>query len=691
MILPPARAPPIGPTPYHPNVATSARLRRLLIGRAIRTEQGGQELGRIRAIAAMASDTLSSNAYATQEILIVLAAGGFGLYRYGPAVAVAVVVIFTAIVAAYRHTVRQYPGGGADYQVAAKNIGPRSAALVGSAMLIDFCLTLAVSVAAIVDLLISVAPSVADHQELWGIGLVAVLALLGLRGRSGFDAVLHVGAHLFVVSVLIMAVTAGLETVFGETPRAASAGYELADPGTSAAGLVLALVIARAFSSGSVAVTGVEAIGTGVPVFRKPRGDNAAAALVIIGVVSMVLFACVTWLALLTGVRVVADHRDLAGDPSGQPQHMVIVQIADAVFGNPVGIAAVVFATALVLLAAGLSAIRSFTALSSVIANDGLLPRQFMARGDRFVHSNGIILLGVAAGLLIYFLGASLTALIQLYVVGAFLALTIGQFGMVRHWNRRLAGPMTDAEHAAAVRARAIAAVAAGVSAVVLTVVLFSKLATGAWIVVVLIPALALAMGAVRAHYANVAYELAPEDAPPAVSTHQVIALILVARIHKPALRAVAYARATRPTSLEAVTVAVDDHEAEQLAVEWESRGLRVPLRVLPSPFREIDTPVLDYVAALRDENPDSLLTIYVPEYVVTHWWEEALHNQSAARLKRRLMSLQNVVVVSVPWQTAAPDTVVRGEADELTIPSGGGVTGMTGALPRIEPGRPPR
>lgn len=639
----------------------------------------------------MASDTLSSNAYATQEILIILAVGGFGLYRFGPAVAAAVVVIFTIIVAAYRHTVRQYPGGGGDYQVAARNLGPRAAALVGSAMLIDFCLTLAVSVAAIVDLLTSVVASVAGDKEIWGVALVVLLTLLGLRGRSGFDSVLHVGAYVFVVSVLVMALTAAVETLLGDAPRAVSADYELADAGASAAGMAVVLVLARAFSSGSVAVTGVEAMGTGVPVFRKPRGDNAATALLLIGSVSMVLFGCVTWLALLTGVRVVGDSAALAGQAAGSPQQMVIVQVADAVFGNQAGVVAVVLATALVLLAAGLSAIRSFTALSSVIAGDGLLPRQFMARGDRFVFSNGIVLLGVAAGLLIWLLGASLTALIQLYVVGAFLALALGQLGMVRHWNERLAGAPAEAERGAMLRARAIAFLAAVVTAVVLTVVLASKLTSGAWIVVVLIPLLALAMGAVRRHYSTVAYELAPEDGRAVEATHEVIALILVARIHKPTLRAVAYARASRPTSLEAVTVAVDDHEAERLQTEWDDRDLRVPLRVLPSPFREIDRPVLEHVAALRAEHPGSLLTVYVPEYVVRHWWEEILHNQSAARLKRRLMSLQNVVVVSVPWQTAASQTAEGRSSDELTIPSAGGITATTGVLPRIEPGEPRR
>jgi hypothetical protein len=252
-----------------------------------------------------------------------------------------------------------------------------------------------------------------------------------------------------------------------------------------------------------------------------------------------------------------------------------------------------------------------------------------------------------------------------------------------------LAGSLPLGEARAARRARGIAAVSAVVSAVVLLLVLSSKLTSGAWIVVLLIPLLAFGMAATRRHYESVSTQMAPRESTVAPA-HQVTALILVSRIHKPTLRALAYARAARPDAIEAVTVSVDESEAQRLAAQWEERRLAVPLHILQSPFREIDTPILSYVSQLRRENPDMLLTIYVPEYVVTHWWEELLHNQSAARLKRRLMALPNVMVVSVPWQMAAAADERAGQS-QAAGPVLGGVTGLTGAMPRIDPDNPPR
>jgi hypothetical protein len=276
------------------------------------------------------------------------------------------------------------------------------------------------------------------------------------------------------------------------------------------------------------------------------------------------------------------------------------------------------------------------------------------AQGDRLVYSNGILLLALAAGALLLAFDASLTTLIQLYVVGVFLALTLGQAGMVRHWTTVLSRNPPSAQRSAARRARAIAVLACAVTGLVLVVVLLSKLTAGAWVVVVLIPTLAWAMRKVRDHYDTVADVMAPQDTVQTDARQSVSALILVSRIHKPTLRAVAYARASRPSTLQAVTVAVDADEAAELQRDWDERQLNVPLEVLDSPYREINSPVMKHVAALRHRDPDGLLMVYVPEYVVDRWWEQLLHNQSAARLKRRLMSLPNVVVVSVPWQLAA-------------------------------------
>jgi hypothetical protein len=397
----------------------------------------------------------------------------------------------------------------------------------------------------------------------------------------------------------------------------------------------------------------------------------------------MVLFASITWLALLTGVRMTADNSDLIGLPEGEPQQTLVVQVVDAVFGSPLLVLPAVLATVLILAAAGMSAFRSFSVLTSILARDGFLPRQLQARGDRLVYSNGIVLLGVAAGLLVWAFGARLTDLIQLYVVGVFLALAVGQLGMARHWRRTLGRRIPPAERSRAQRARAVAVVGTAVTGGVLLVVLVSKFTTGAWVVVLLVPLLAVGMRAIGRHYDTVAYDTAAEERAVTGVSHEVTALILLARIHKPTLRALAYARATRPAVLEAVTVSVDAQEAADLAREWEALRIPVPLVVLESPYREMTSPVVDYVRSLQRAHPERLLTVYVPEFVVDHWWERLLHNQSAARLKRRLTALPDVVVITVPWQRAEDQGA---DARPVT----GGVTGMTAAQPRIDAdGRP--
>jgi amino acid transporter len=662
-------------------VAYIARVKRLLLGRALPTAQKGRETGRAGAVASLGSDALSSNVYATQEILIILAVGGFGLYTYGPAVAACVILVFIVVVAAYRYTVREYPGGGADYDVALRNLGPTPAVAVAAAMLIDFALTLAVSTAAMLDTVVSVLPNLYDARVVLAFAVLAGLTLLSLRGSPATAAILQFGTFAFVAVILLTVIVAAVEVVVGDTPRAASADWETTAAEGGLAGLALLLVLARSFSSGSIAVTGVESVGTGVQNLRQPRGERAAAVLVLIGSISMALFAGITWLALLTGVRTTAESEDLVGLPEGQPQQTVVVQVVDAVFGSAWFVVPAVVATVLILAAAGMSAFRSFSVLSSILARDGFLPRQFLARGDRLVFSNGIVLLGLAAGLLVWAFDASLTNLIQLYVVGVFLALALGQVGMARHWAAQLRRQLAVPERRKAQRARVVADIAAVITSVVLVVVLVSKFTTGAWVVALLVPLAAAAMRATKRHYDTVAYEMAAEERAVTAITSEVVALILVARIHRPTLRALAYARATRPTVLEAVTVAVDSQESAALARQWQDYGIPVQLTILESPYREISTPVIAYVRALQRSDPERLLTIYVPEFVVDHWWERLLHNQSAARLKRSLMALPNVVVVTVPWQRAAAD----GGSPEPTR-SSGGVTGMTAAVPRIVP-----
>jgi hypothetical protein len=394
-----------------------------------------------------------------------------------------------------------------------------------------------------------------------------------------------------------------------------------------------------------------------VPSFRKPKARNAATTLLLLGVISMTMFVSITWLALTTGVKVTNDPADLVGLPEGQPQKTVIVQIAQAVFGSfDIGVLIVSLATALILALAANTAFNGFPVLGSILARDGYLPRQLHTRGDRLSYSNGIIILALAAIVLVIVFQADVSSLIQLYIIGVFVAFTLGQIGMLKHWNRELRRGPSAEEARRMRRSRAINAIGAALTGLVLVIVLVAKFMQGAWIVVVAMPVIFLIMQAIHRHYDRVREEIAVGDEVHFTLPSRVHGIVLVSKLHKPTLRALAYARATRHDTLEALTVDVDPTETAALRTDWERREIPVTLRVIESPYREITRPIIDYVKRLRRESPRDLVTVYVPEYVVGHWWEQLLHNQSALRLKTRLLFAPGVMVVSVPWQLVSSE-----------------------------------
>jgi hypothetical protein len=446
----------------------------------------------------------------------------------------------------------------------------------------------------------------------------------------------------------------------GHEVREESADFQLVAEQVDLAGFALIFLVLRAFSSGCAALTGVEAISNGVPAFRRPKSKNAATTLLMMGLIAVTMFSGIVLLALQTGVRV-AEHpdRDLVGAPPGYEQKTVIGQVADAVFSNfPLGFYYVAGVTGLILVLAANTAFNGFPVLGSILAQDRYLPRQLHTRGDRLAFSNGILMLATLAGLLIYVFDARVTRLIQLYILGVFVSFTLSQTGMVRHWNRLLRTEPDPVSRRTMRRSQAINAFGGGVSAVVLVIVLITKFLAGAWIVCVAMPILFLLMKAIRRHYDRVSHELAAATDEEATLPPRVHAVVLVSKIHKPTLRAVNYARASRSSTLVAVTVKVDDPETAALQEEWERRGIPVPLKILDSPFREVTKPVLDYVRSIRRESPRDVIVVYIPEYVVGRWWEHVLHNQSALRLKARLLFQPGVMVASVPWQLASSDRI---------------------------------
>jgi amino acid transporter len=630
--------------------------KRLLLGSPLRNDRLEQTLlPKKLALPVFCSDPLSSNAYATEEILLVLSLGGLSLLHLAPWVAAAVIALLVVVVASYRQTCRAYPGGGGAYAVSRANLGPDVALVAASALLVDYVLTVAVSVAAGVANIASAFPGLAPHAVALSLAFVTVLAVMNLRGVRESGTVFAIPTYGFIASVFLMLAVGAYRALTGSVPVAESAGYAIT-PTHQVSGLALLALVLRAFSSGCTALTGVEAVSNGVPSFRPPKAHNAAATLAIMGAVTVTMFGGISALALVTRVHVAETASQLVGAPDGYRQRTVIAQLAGAVFTHQsLGFYLVQAFTAAVLVLAANTAFNGFPILASILGGDGYLPRQLHRRGDRLVFSNGIVVLAALAGVLIYAFGASTTRLIQLYIIGVFVSFTLSQLGMVRHWSVELRtktvgrGPI--------LRARAVNGLGAVVTALVLLVVLVTKFTHGAYIVVIAMPALFLLMKAIRRHYGNVTDELRPSPAGTTLPS-KVHAIVLVSQVHAPTLQALAYARATRPSSLVALTVQTSVEETEELQRQWLDRDIPVDLVVLESPYRDVTGPVLEHIARMRSTNPRDVIAVFIPEYVVGHWWEQLLHNQSALRLKARLLFRPGVMVTSVPWQlhSAASD-----------------------------------
>ncbi len=634
----------------------------MLFGRKLRSDRLGQTLLPKRvALPVFASDALSSVSYATQEILIVLSLGGLALITMTPWIAVAVVFVMVVVIASYRQNVRAYPSGGGDYEVVSTNLGPNAGVAVASALFMDYVLTVAVSISAAVANAGSLVPFIAEHKVLVATGLIAGVAVVNLRGVRESGTVFAIPSYAFIAAIVLMVIWAAVRIANGAQLQAVSAPYEVAAEDVYT-GVALVFLIARAFSSGCTALTGVEAISNGVPAFRKPKSTNAARTLLLLGVIASALFLSVTALALITDVHAVESPEQLIGAPEEVATQTVIAQIAQAVFGEVAVLALlVVVAAALILMLAANTAFNGFPVLGSVLARDGYLPRQLHTRGDRLAFSNGIVVLALVAIVLVYAFDAQVSRLIQLYIVGVFFSFTMSQTGMVRHWTRLLRTPQLAAAEVRKMRRnRVINTVGLVITGTVLVIVLVSKFTHGAWIVVVAVPIVFFIMKSIRSHYDTVADELSAQDDNKVTLPSRVHAIVLVSQVHQPTLRALAYARATRPDTLEALVVDVDQDGTRQLIDDWNRRDLPVRLRVLDSPFREVTRPVLDYVRELRMASPRDLVTVYIPEYVVGHWWETMLHNQSALRLKTRLRFTPGVMVVSVPWQLRSSEAAAE-------------------------------
>jgi amino acid transporter len=655
-------------------------VKRILVGRPQRSDRIAHNLLPKRiALPVFASDALSSVAYAPEEIFLTLSIAGLSTYVFAPWVGLAVAIVLLTVVTSYRQNVQAYPSGGGDYEVATVNLGHRAGLTVASALLVDYTLTVAVSISAAAANIGALVPYVAEHRVGFAVTAIVVLTAVNLRGIRESGVAFAVPTYAFIVGIGTMIVW-GLTRILllGEDVRAPSADVELVAEGDAFTGLALALLVLRSFTQGCAALTGVEAISNGVPAFRKPKPRNAATTLLLLGAISVSMFAGLIALAQLTGARIAEDPARQIAQP-GYVQETLVAQLAETVFaGFQAGFVFVVVVTALILVLAANTAFNGFPVLGSILSQDRHLPRQLHTRGDRLAFSNGILFLAGFAILLVIGFQAEVTRLIALYTVGVFTAFTLSQSGMIRHWNRLLATETDPAERSRMQRARLINGFGAVITGVVLLTVLITKFTRGAWIAIAAMALFYALMVTIRRHYDRVAAELVAGESDGVLPSRN-HAIVLVSTLHKPTLRALAYARATRPDVLEAVTVNVDEADTKRLTREWQKRRLPVKLKVIESPYREITRPVLEYVKRIRTDNPRDVVTVFIPEYVVGHWWEQILHNQSALRLKGRLLFQPGVMVTSVPWQLASSERAAHRRPETV---AGAARRGYEGPVP---------
>ncbi|PVE66045.1 APC family permease [Microbacterium testaceum] len=635
--------------------------KRILIGEPLTSEKLDEQLlPKKMALPIFASDALSSVAYAPQELLMILLIGGTALLTLSPWVAVAVVVLLVVVVLSYRQLIKAYPSGGGDYEVASKNLGEVPGVVVAAALLVDYVLTVAVSVASGVDNIISALPALNPFRVEIAVGFVILIVIVNLRGVREASSVFAIPTYLFIGSVAVMIVVGLGRAVFGDAPHASSAEYTVQAESLTQAALIL--LILRAFSSGCSALTGVEAVSNGVPAFRMPKIRNAQTTLTMMGGIAIMLFAGLTALALIAGVQYAENPCNLIGfDCANNPQPSLMAQVAAATFGmGSIPFFIIQAATACVLLLAANTAFNGFPLLGAVLARDGYAPKSLNTRGDRLVYSNGMIILGIVAiGVLIVY-QANLTTLIQLYIIGVFVSFSLGQIGMVRHWRRALRGlndlPAEAAkQQSAAIERRSaisglwINSIGAGMTVLVLLIVTITKFTHGAWLVFIAIPILAVLMLGVNRYYRDVEHEIRMDDDVHFGSSGDV-AIVLVNRLQKPVMKAIDYALAANHDKTLAVHVAITDEDAAKLQKEWAEHDMPLPLVIIDSPYRTYSSPVSTFIKKYRENNGSAVVTVYLPQFIVGHWWESLLHNRRSRRLAQQLMLVHGVTITLVPW-----------------------------------------
>jgi amino acid transporter len=602
------------------------RAKRVIVGPPLSTAQAIHErIPKAKALAVFASDALSSSAYATEEILLALVvAGAAAVQQFTLPITAAIVLLFAIVATAYRQTINAYPGGGGAYIVSRDNLGDLVALLAASSLLIGYVLTVAVSISAGVAAIISALPVLEPYQLQLALFFVVFMTLANLRGVRESANIFTVPTYFFIAVMFFMfAVAIVKAVVFGEVPRAEST----APAAMEAASIFLLL---RAFSSGCAALTGTEAISDGVPAFKEPQAKNAAATLLWMAIIGGLLFAGISVLAYLYGVL---------------PHHgeTVVSQIARLTFGTGPLYYVIQAATMAILILAANTAFADFPRLSYFLARDGFLPHQFSFRGDRLAFSTGIVVLGTVSAALVWAFDADTHSLIPLYAAGVFISFTCSQASMFTRWRTRREPGWQ--------RGLLINGVGTLITGAVVIIVAATKFTQGAWMILVLIPFIVMILYAIHHHYQTVSEQLVldPQRTPLKLPDEKPVVIVPLPGLSQGVLPALAFAHAISD-NVTAVHVTEDLEEAERLRKRWEEWNQGIPLVIIESPYRSLMQPLLAYIEARRENEPNRLVTVVLPEFVAKHWWEWVLHGQSALRLKAALYFHPNTVVANVPY-----------------------------------------
>lgn len=599
-------------------------LKRVLVGKPIPSHLAHHErLSRVTGLAVLSSDALSSVAYATDFILATLLVAGIGAFVYAIPISVVIATLLAIVAFSYRQTIHAYPTGGGAYIVAKENIGPTAGLIAAASLLVDYTLTVAVSISAGVLAITSAFPELDTHRVAICLVFLALLTLGNLRGIRESGQIFAVPTYFFVASIgLLLGVGLYRYATGGIVP------VEAALPPHAGQHPMTTFLLLTAFANGCTAMTGVEAVSNGVPAFRPPEAKNAAATLVTMAVLAIGMFVGITVLA--HAYQVVPNSAE-----SG------ISQLGRAIFGGPnIFYYLLQAGTTLILVLAANTAYADFPRLASIVSRDRYLPRQFMNQGDRLAFSNGILVLSMFAAILIIVFRGDTQSLLPLYMIGVFLSFTLSQAGMVIHWRKtREAGWKTSAM---------INGFGAVVTGIVLIIVAVTKTVEGAWIVLLLIPLIVAVFKATYRHYAHVASELTLRGYEPEARVHNIV-LIPIGGLQRAVVEALRYAE-TLSADVRAIYVDVNPVQTEQLRKDWAAWGGRVTLVVLPSPFRSLMEPLLEYIEQASEEKANDYVTVILPEFVPKRWWQHLLHNQTSLLIKGALLFRPNIVVTSVPF-----------------------------------------